>query len=292
MLLRLSSDFRRAMDLSLVLEQAGIPHELRRVGDAHWALQIEEKDAARAETAAAAFELENPPEVRRPEVVHPITGAVASGVAFSLAVVAMYVRTGPESAGSPWFERGSADAAAILRGEWWRAVTALTLHADAAHVAGNAVLGGLLLALLARSVGPGMASALMLLSGVGGTFATAGLLRHDFVSIGASTAVSGLWASWQPCHDTPVASGCPSSADWRCWHSSERRSAPTSPAICADSCPGCWPAQRCRACQRCKIGPRRRVSRSSPRACRWPHGSPHFASPSSARLDHAHSQSG
>ncbi len=138
-----------------------------------------------------AFERENPPEVRRPEVVHPITGAVASGVAFSLAVVAMYVRTGPESAGSPWFERGSADAAAILRGEWWRAVTALTLHADAAHVAGNAVLGGLLLALLARSVGPGMASALMLLSGVGGTFAAAGLLRHDFVSIGASTAVFG-----------------------------------------------------------------------------------------------------
>jgi membrane associated rhomboid family serine protease len=190
-LLRLSSDFRRAMDLSLVLEQEGIRHELRQVGDAHWALQTDEKDAARAETAIAAFERENPLEVRRPEVVHSTTGAVTSGVAFSLALVAMYVRTGPESARSPWFERGSADAAAILRGEWWRAVTALTLHADAGHVAGNAVLGGLLLALLARSVGPGMASALMLLSGVAGTLAAAGLLRHDFVSIGASTAVFG-----------------------------------------------------------------------------------------------------
>src|SRR5262249_36887881 len=103
----------------------------------------------------------------------------------------IYVRTGPESPGSPWFDRGSADAAAILRGEWWRSVTALTLHADAGHVAGNAVLGGLLLALLARSVGPGVASVLMLLSGVGGTFAAATLIRHDFVSIGASTAVFG-----------------------------------------------------------------------------------------------------
>ena len=191
MLLRLSSDFRRAMDLSLVLEQEGIRHELRRVGDAHWGIQVDESDAAQAQAAIAAFERENPLPVRAPEQVHPVTGAVATGVAFSLAVLAMYIRTGPEVAGSPWFERGSADAAAILRGEWWRSVTALTLHADAVHVAGNAVLGGLLLALLARSVGPGMASALMLLSGSVGTFAAAGLVRHNFVSIGASTAVFG-----------------------------------------------------------------------------------------------------
>ncbi len=191
MLLRLSSDFRRAMDLSLVLEQEGIPHELRRLGEAHWALQINDTDAARAEVAIVAFEQENPLEVRRPEGFHPVAGAVAAGLAFALVLVTFYLRTGPESAGSPWFERGSADAAAILRGEWWRSVTALTLHADAGHAAGNAVLGGLLLALLARSVGPGMASALILLSGVAGTLAAAGLTRHNFVSIGASTAVFG-----------------------------------------------------------------------------------------------------
>jgi len=125
-------------------------------------------------------------------VLHPTAGALASGVAFSLALVTMYVRTGPESTGSPWFVRGSANADAILQGEWWRTVTALTLHADAGHVAGNAVLGGLLLTLLARSVGPGLASVLMLLSGATGTFGAAELIRHDFVSIGASTAVFGV----------------------------------------------------------------------------------------------------
>jgi len=191
-LLRLSSDYRRAMDLSLVLEQEGIAHELRRVEDERWALQIDDEDVARAEAVVAAFEKENPPPVRRSELVHPTTGALAAGVAFSLALVTLYIRTGPASAGSPWFERGSADAAAVLHGEWWRVVTALTLHGDAGHAAGNAVLGGLLLALLARSVGAGMASALMLLSGVAGTFAAAVLIRHDFVSIGASTAVFGV----------------------------------------------------------------------------------------------------
>ena len=215
MLLRLSTDFRRAMDLSLVLDQEGIAHELRRIGDERWALRIEEQDAGRAEAAIAAFERENPPEVRRPEPVGSTAGAVACGLVFFLALLTMYVWTGPDSDGSPWFARGSADAAAILRGEWWRAVTALTLHGDAGHVAGNAVLGGLLLALLARSIGPGMASALMLLSGVGGTLAAAGLVRQNFVSIGASTAVFGavgatgsLGAARRPRLDAPGWRAC------------------------------------------------------------------------------------
>src|SRR5678815_1618065 len=183
------------MDLSLVLDQEGIAHQLRGVGYEHWALHIEDQDAGRAEMAVAAFERENPLEVRRPEPVGSTTGAVVCGLVFFLALLTMYVWTGPDSAGSPWFARGSADAAAILRGEWWRAVTALTLHGDSGHAAGNAVLGGLLLALLARSVGPGMASALVLLSGVAGTLAAAGLLRQNFVSIGASTAVFGALGS-------------------------------------------------------------------------------------------------
>src|SRR5215470_16268333 len=101
------------MDLSLVLDQEGIAHELRRVGDQHWALQIAYQDAGRAEAAVAAFERENPLEVRPPEPVHSTTGAVACGLLFFLALVTMYLWTGPDSAGSPWFARGSADAAAI-----------------------------------------------------------------------------------------------------------------------------------------------------------------------------------
>jgi membrane associated rhomboid family serine protease len=179
------------MDLSLVLDQEGIPHEVRGLGEDQWALIIEDQDAARAEVAVAAFERENPLPAARDEPAPSTTGAVACGLVFFLALLAMHVWTGPDSQPSPWFARGSADAAAILRGEWWRAITALTLHADAGHAVGNAVLGGLLLAFLARAVGPGVASALVLGSGVLGTFAAAVLLRRNFVSIGASTAVFG-----------------------------------------------------------------------------------------------------
>ena len=191
MLLRLTSDFRRAMDLSLVLDEEGIAHELRGAGEERWALLVGDADAERAEAALAAFERENPPPPP-PEPAPLVTaGSVACGLAFFLGLLALHVWTGPQSPESAWFARGSADAAAILRGEWWRIVTALTLHADAGHAVGNAVLGGLLLAWLSRPLGPGVAAAVVLLAGAAGTLETAALVRRDFVSIGASTAVFG-----------------------------------------------------------------------------------------------------
>src|SRR5579859_6482744 len=126
------------MDLSLVLDEEGIAHQLRSVTDEQWALVIEsDEDAARAEAAVAAFERENPPEPRRREEAAPApSDGVAAGVVFLLGILALHVWTGPES-DNAWFVRGSAEAAAILRGEWWRTITALTLHADAGHAAGN-----------------------------------------------------------------------------------------------------------------------------------------------------------
>jgi len=190
-LLRLVDDFRRAMDLSLVLDEEGIAHELRSAGEERWALMVDEADLARAQAALTTFERENPPPAPRVQTSRSPTPALACGLLFFLSILAFHVWTGPESSASPWFSRGSADAAAILRGEWWRTVTALTLHADAGHAVGNAVLGGLLLALLAHALGPGLAAILIVLAGSAGTLAAAELLRRDFISVGASTAVFG-----------------------------------------------------------------------------------------------------
>jgi membrane associated rhomboid family serine protease len=182
------------MDLSLVLDGEEIPHELREVAEAQWALLISDGvDAARAEAAVSAFERENPIAPRPPREEPAPWDGVAAGVIFLLALLALHVWTGPQS-DNAWFARGSAEAAAILRGQWWRAITALTLHADAGHAAGNALLGGLLLTLLARRIGAGLASWAMLLAGGLGTFAAAQLMRSHFVSVGASTAVFGALA--------------------------------------------------------------------------------------------------
>lgn len=189
MILRLSSDFRRAMDLSLVLDQEGIAHDLRSVGDEQWALLVDDADGERAAAALAAFELENAPRPMVPEPV-PVSDGVVAAAIFALPIIVFHLWTGPESANA-WFSRGDADAARVVRGEWWRAFTALTLHADAGHAAGNALLGAVFVGLLARRLGTGLALLLTVCAGALGTLATAFLVQRDFASVGASTAVFG-----------------------------------------------------------------------------------------------------
>jgi membrane associated rhomboid family serine protease len=90
-----------------------------------------------------------------------------------------------------WLERGSADAGRILRGELWRAVTALSLHADFGHALSNAFGIAIFLGALSGILGAGPASALVLLAGAGGNFLNALLHGSAHISIGASTAVFG-----------------------------------------------------------------------------------------------------
>ena len=41
--------------------------------------------------------------------------------------------------GADWSEVGRVSGEQILHGQWWRVVTALTLHADVMHLVGNVI---------------------------------------------------------------------------------------------------------------------------------------------------------
>lgn len=90
-----------------------------------------------------------------------------------------------------WADVGSADSAKILDGQWWRAVTALTLHADWLHLSGNLAIGGIFIVSLCRDLGSGLAWILLLGSGVLGNLANACMQPVDHNSVGASTLVFG-----------------------------------------------------------------------------------------------------
>ena len=78
----------------------------------------------------------------------------------------------------------------VANGEWWRPFTALFLHADLTHLAGNLVSGSIFGVLVARSLGPLRGWALILGCGALGNAVTSGLIYPEtFLSIGASTAV-------------------------------------------------------------------------------------------------------
>jgi membrane associated rhomboid family serine protease len=86
----------------------------------------------------------------------------------------------------------SSSIALIQYGEWWRPFTALFLHADLGHLAGNLLSGLFFGTLVARSIGPLRAWLLILACGTLGNILTSALTYPEpFVSLGASTAVFG-----------------------------------------------------------------------------------------------------
>lgn len=89
-----------------------------------------------------------------------------------------------------WLTAAGLDAYRVsVTGEWWRAVTSLTLHADVAHLVANCVMGILFGIPLCRHTGVGFGFLLTVLAGALGNLATAYLRPASFMSQGFSTAV-------------------------------------------------------------------------------------------------------
>ena len=94
--------------------------------------------------------------------------------------------------GPAWWENaGLASSAAIARhGEWWRALTALTLHADFSHFAANLAAGLLFASFVLPLLGTGWTWAFIVAGGAAGNLLNAWFYRDTpHLSLGASTAV-------------------------------------------------------------------------------------------------------
>jgi rhomboid protease GluP len=187
--LRVTSDHNLAEEWELALFAEGLSPSLSRTRDG-LVLSVPEEQVERALVGLSAYERENPRELgERDEPAKPpdlVAGASIAGILllfFSITVIwHPTVR---------WYERGSADTDRILLGELWRTVTALSLHANLAHALSNAIGITLFLGALSSILGPGLASALVLLAGAGGNLANALVHGSAHVSVGASTSVFG-----------------------------------------------------------------------------------------------------
>jgi membrane associated rhomboid family serine protease len=202
--LRATNDRERAREWALVLAAEGVDTRILRSDDGagRYVVCVDESDAARGERSLEAYDRERTERRLPRETPRDVRGLgpLNAALAVSLAMLAFYALTGSRDAEQVWFAQGSADAARIASGEFWRCVTALTLHADLGHVASNALFGAVFLTALGRSLGPGLAFALALLAGVGGNFANALLRTSPHVAVGASTALFGavgVLAGWR-----------------------------------------------------------------------------------------------
>ena len=138
-------------------------------------------------------ELEKREAAARPRAWVPILlqPDFAFALCLALLLVAFYGVTGGAAAHGPWFERGALVTSAFHAGEWWRVVTAATLHADPEHVLGNAGFLVLLGWAASERFGPGVMLFVFVGTAVVG-FLVSLAFTDTGVTVGASGGLFGL----------------------------------------------------------------------------------------------------
>lgn len=186
-------DQRGAAELMLVLEAAGIEH--RSVpGRRGLSLYVPVEHAQRAGEQLTRYARENAaaPAPKPPPVMVGRGGLGVVVYAVVLMLVAVCVRQ--YAFGFDWLASGRMDAGAVRDGEWWRAVTALTVHLDLDHLGGNLAFGGFFAYFVARYFGAGLGWLAIVMSGTLGNLINGYVQAADHRAIGASTAVFGALA--------------------------------------------------------------------------------------------------
>jgi rhomboid protease GluP len=173
-------------EYSLVLESRGIEYESAE-DENSWILSVPGPLRQRAYEELRRYSIER--RVRRsiPEVSQPHSGAAIGVVLYVLILLLTAYCAGNATFGADWLSLGSLDAAA--RGEWWRAVTALTLHLDQEHLLGNVLFGAVAGVAASRLLGPGVAWASILGAAALANYTEILITPITHRAVGASTAV-------------------------------------------------------------------------------------------------------
>lgn len=188
----------RADEYALVLTAVGI-RSVIAVDEGQHELIVRAEDAERARDHLQKFAAENRGWPARPVTLPPMTGGPGAALIYAALMSIAFAAQQQHSYGVDWLSTGAADAALIRTGEWWRALTALTLHGDGVHLIGNLVFGALFGVMLAQSVGAGAAWLTFVLAGGIGNGINAWWQSPGHLAIGASTGVFGLLGAQVAC---------------------------------------------------------------------------------------------
>jgi len=175
------------MDWSLVLLSQGIECKVEHA-DEGWHIKVPNSALPAARAALAQYEAENRPRPWQRELYGSgllfdwaaLGWAALAVVFFVLSDTHLLLR-----------ERGLMDGAAVTQGQFWRLITAVWLHADAAHLTMNLTFGIPLLALVMGRYGSGTGFLAALLAGIAGNGVALLVAGASHRSLGASGMVLG-----------------------------------------------------------------------------------------------------
>ncbi len=192
-MVRILADLTReqADTFALVLASANIASRTRGVA-INCELWVDEKHAGEAAELIRAYREENRPQ--HPAGGPPLLreyGRTTAGLWGALILLVCHLAVVYGGGLNAYSRVYGAASGLIQRGQLYRCATALLLHADAVHLAGN-LLGIAVFATAVCSVaGWGLGWLMILATGVAGNLANAYFYSAGHLSIGTSTAVFG-----------------------------------------------------------------------------------------------------
>jgi len=173
-------------EFSLVLEAKDIEHETRQ-DERSWILSVPSAVLSRAHDEITRYAAERSVPRRVPDAIKARPGAAIGAIAYVSILLLTAYCAGNGWFGADWLSIGDLQAGAP--GEWWRAVTALTLHLDQEHLLGNLLFGVLAGMAAARLLGDGVAWASILGAAALANYMEILIAPVTYRAVGASTAV-------------------------------------------------------------------------------------------------------
>jgi rhomboid protease GluP len=173
-------------EFSLVLEARGIVHELLE-SDRHWTLRVAPHVLLQAYDEIHRYSLERSVPRSKALVIEPFPGTSIGVSLYVFILIVIAYCAGRQLLGADWLALGDLSGGAVH--EWWRAVTALTLHLDQEHLLGNLLFGAVAGAAAGRLLGPGVAWASVLAAAAAANYCEVLILPATYRAVGASTAV-------------------------------------------------------------------------------------------------------
>lgn len=182
--------YAQAMDWSLVLISQGIESVIERDPDSGaWLLKLEPEQLVRGRATIRQYLREN--RHRRWHQELPCTGLLFDGRSVFWFMALILIHSMVEAGLEGLRRAGRVDSVALARGEWWRCVTAVMLHADIPHLVANTSSGMVLLGFAMGAYGAGAALLGTLLAGAFGNVFAYGFHAHAYHGLGASGQVMG-----------------------------------------------------------------------------------------------------
>jgi len=173
-------------EFGLVLEAKAVEYQLLE-SDGAWLLAVTPGLAQQARDEMTRYAAERSVLRAAPTSAEPFVGAALGALGYTVILLLTAYCAGIGMFGADWLSLGALEAGSER--QWWRAVTALTLHLDQAHLLGNLLFGVAAGVLASRLLGPGVAWASILGAGALANYVEMLVAPATHQAVGASTAV-------------------------------------------------------------------------------------------------------